>query len=82
MVDGMSDELRSLAKPRPKNPTWRPRNLDYEWNISTIAEALNIHRDTVRRKLRQAGIAPSGQVHNSPVYRLAEAMPAIFGAAL
>ncbi|RJS95285.1 hypothetical protein [Salinisphaera sp. Q1T1-3] len=63
----------------PRNPTHAPRNDGYRWNISTIADALNLSRDTVRRRLREAGIEPDGYVSNSPVYALAKAIPPLFG---
>ena len=71
-------QVTGLAKP-PNNPTHQPRNDGFRWNISTIGAALNLHRDTVRAKLRTAGIEPDGHVGNSPVYKLSRAIPAIYG---
>jgi hypothetical protein len=76
----MASELARLVKPRRKNPTHRPRNDGYCWNVSHIARALGFHRDTVRRKLNAAGIQPDGHVNNSPVYDLARAVPVLFDA--
>lgn len=74
----MTEQLPSLTKRRPKNPTHRPRIDGFSWNVSTIAQALGLHRNTVTKRLKRAGVKPAGHVHNSPVYRLRDAMPAIY----
>ena len=33
-------------------------NEAYSWNLTRIAEAFDLHRDTVRKRLREAGIKP------------------------
>lgn len=51
---------------------------DYRWNVSTIAKAAGLHRDTVRKRLAEAGVVPNGKKGNAPVYVLADAMQALF----
>lgn len=51
---------------------------DCRWNISALASASGLHRDTVRKRLGEAGINPVGKKKNAPVYDTAEAMQAIF----
>ncbi|WP_353222520.1 hypothetical protein [Salinisphaera hydrothermalis] len=63
----------------PRNPTHVPRQSGFCWNVSTISEALNLSRDTVRKRLREAGVEPDGRVGNSPVFNLARAIPPLFG---
>lgn len=48
------------------------------WNITRIADALGFHRDTVRKRLREAGVAPAGKKGNSALYRLADAAQALY----
>lgn len=50
----------------------------YRWNISTLAKAFSLHRDTVRARLNDAGVKPVGKKANAPLYLLAEAAEAIF----
>lgn len=76
----MIDELPKLNKRRPKNRAYAPRINGFDWNVSTIAKAVGMHRNTIAHKLSKAGVAPSGRVYNSPLYRLSEALPAIYGA--
>lgn len=75
----MKRELPTLPKRRPKNPTHTPRNAGFRWNATTIGAALNLDRETVRRKLNRAGLEPDGRVHNSPVWELSRAVPVLFG---
>lgn len=51
---------------------------DYRWNISQIAEAAGLHRDTIRKRLAEAGLKAVGKKGNAPVYHLHEAMQAVF----
>lgn len=75
----MKNDLPALTKRRPKNPTHVPRNAGFAWNASTIGAALNLNRETVRRKLNLSGLEPDGRVHNSPVWELSRAIPVLFG---
>jgi hypothetical protein len=50
----------------------------YSWNITRIAEAFDFSRDTVRKRLREAGIRPTGKRGGNPVYALADAARALF----
>lgn len=75
----MPETLNNPRHKRPKNPTWRPRCDGLRWNVSHIAQATGFHRDTVRRKLHDAGVAPCGHVSNSPVYELPVALAAVYG---
>lgn len=63
----------------PRNPTHAPRQSGYAWNVSTIGAALNMSRDTVRKRLREAELEPDGYVSNSPVFELSRAVPVLFG---
>lgn len=71
--------LPSTPPKLPRNPTHAPRQSGYAWNVSQIGAALNIHRNTVHKRLREAGIEPDGYVSNSPVYQLSKAVPVLFG---
>ncbi|MGL5589093.1 MAG: DUF1441 family protein [Aeromonas veronii] len=51
---------------------------EYKENVSTIAKMAGLHRDTVRKRLNEAGINPCGKRGNAPIYRLAEAMQCLF----
>lgn len=53
----------------------------YNWNISRLADAFGLHRDTVRKRLVAANVVPSGTRANASVYSLKDAGPAIFGGA-
>lgn len=50
----------------------------YSWNITRIAEAFNFSRDTVRKRLREAGVRASGKRQGSAVYSLSDVGPALF----
>jgi hypothetical protein len=50
----------------------------YSWNITRIAEAFNFSRDTVRKRLREAGVRPSGKRSGHPIYPLEDAARALF----
>ncbi len=50
----------------------------YSWNITRIAEAFDFSRDTVRKRLRIAGVRPCGKRSGNDVYSLAEIGPALF----
>jgi len=49
------------------------------WNITRIADAFGLHRDTVRKRLREAGVAPVGTRNGASPYSLRHAGPALFG---
>lgn len=51
----------------------------YNWNITRLADAFNLDRGTVRRRLREAGVVPAGTRNGANVYALKDAGPAIFG---
>ncbi|MGB5856507.1 MAG: DUF1441 family protein [Oceanisphaera sp.] len=51
----------------------------YNWNITRLAEAFGLHRDTIRKRLISANVVPSGTRANANVYSLKDAGPAIFG---
>ncbi|WP_125782864.1 DUF1441 family protein [Pseudoalteromonas rubra] len=48
------------------------------WNITRIAEAFGLHRETVRKRLRQHQVGPKGRRSGVDVYSLAEVGPALF----
>lgn len=50
----------------------------YNWNISKLADAFGLHRDTVRKRLKEAGVVPAGTRNNANVYALKDAGPALF----
>lgn len=50
----------------------------FKWNVSQLAKAFNLHRDTVRSRLNDAGVKPCGKKANAPLYLLAQAAEAIF----
>lgn len=50
----------------------------YSWNITRLAEAFGLHRETVRKRLNAAGVIPSGFRNGVNVYSLKQAGPAIF----
>ncbi|APU01155.1 hypothetical protein [Aeromonas phage 32] len=50
----------------------------YRWNLSQMAKAFNLHRDTIRSRLNDAGVKPCGKKANAPTYHLREAAEAIF----
>lgn len=51
----------------------------YSWNITRLADAFGLHRDTVRKRLNANGVVPSGVRNGANVYALKDAGPAIFG---
>lgn len=51
----------------------------YNWNITRLADAFGLHRDTVRKRLRDAGIVPAGSRNGANVYALKDVGPALFG---
>ena len=51
----------------------------YSWNITRIAEAFGLHRDTVRKRLKEAGVLPVGKRGNADLYPLSKVGPALFG---
>lgn len=51
----------------------------YNWNITRLADAFGLHRDTVRKRLRDAGVVPSGARNGANVYALKDVGPALFG---
>lgn len=52
----------------------------YAYNISRLAEAFCLDRKTVRKRLNQAMVRPSGKRNGQPVYALVDVGPALFGA--
>jgi len=52
----------------------------YAWNITRIAEAFGLHRDTIRKRLRESQIKPIGKKSGVDVYALADVGPALFSA--
>lgn len=50
----------------------------YKWNISRMADAFGLHRDTIRKRLNDAGVKPCGKKANAPIYHLKDAAEAIF----
>lgn len=48
------------------------------WNITRIAEAFNFGRDTVRKRLRKAGVKSSGKRSGIAIYALADVGPALY----
>lgn len=50
----------------------------YNWNITRLADAFGLHRDTVRKRLKEAGVVPAGSRNNANVYALKDAGPALF----
>jgi len=57
-------------------------NEAYSWNITRIADAFGFHRDTVRKRLRDAGIVPDGTRNGAPLYPLKNVGPALFAEAI
>ena len=53
----------------------------YLWNITKIAQAFGVSRDTVRKRLTAAGVAPVKKTKGIPVYSLDEVGPAVFATA-
>lgn len=50
----------------------------YCWNLTRLADAFGMHRDTVRKRLNAAGVIPSGTRNGANIYALKDAGPAIF----
>ncbi|WP_422101988.1 DUF1441 family protein [Vreelandella sp.] len=50
----------------------------YNWNITRLADAFGLHRDTVRKRLKEAGVVPAGSRNGANVYALKDAGPALF----
>ncbi|MGL5093666.1 MAG: DUF1441 family protein [Aeromonas sobria] len=50
----------------------------YRWNLSQLAKAFSLHRDTIRARINDAGVKPCGKKANAPLYHLHEAAEAIF----
>ena len=51
---------------------------DFLWNITQIARAFDLNRDTVRKRLVQAGVNAVKTQKGVPLYNLAEAGKAVF----
>ena len=49
-----------------------------QWNISQLADELGVHRNTVRKRLKAAGVLPVNKKGNSAVYLMANAAKAVF----
>ncbi len=54
----------------------RPIN---QFNISQIADMFGFGRDTVRKRIKHAGIQPAGREGNADLFLLSDAGPAVFG---
>lgn len=54
-------------------------NIDdaFEWSVSRLARCFGVHRQTVRKRLTDAGVVPSGVRNGSSVYHVRDAAPAI-----
>ncbi|MCF1456600.1 MAG: DUF1441 family protein, partial [Shewanella sp.] len=48
-------------------------------NVTQLARMFELSVNTVRSRLRRAGVAPVAQDGNSPQYRLSQVGPALFG---
>lgn len=53
----------------------------YNWNITRLADAFGLHRDTVRKRLKESGVIPAGSRGGANVYALKDAGPALFAEA-
>ncbi len=51
----------------------------YSWNITRIADAFGMDRGTARRRIKEAGVVPSGLKNGVSVYALKDVGPALFG---
>jgi len=51
----------------------------YSWSITQIAQAFQLNRVTVRKRLAENGVSPVVIKGNSPKYSLVEVGPALFG---
>jgi len=52
----------------------------YAWNITRIAEAFGLHRDTVRKRLKENQVKPVKKSKGVDLYALADIGPALFSA--
>jgi DNA-directed RNA polymerase specialized sigma24 family protein len=50
-------------------------------NISQMAAMFALSRDTVRARLRRAGVTPARTTAKAPLYDMVQAGPALFAAA-
>ena len=50
----------------------------YLWNITRIAQAFGISRDTVRKRLSAAGVVPAKKLKGVHLYPLPDVGPALF----
>jgi len=53
-------------------------NEAYAWNITRIADAFSLHRDTVRKRLKESRVRPVTKKSGVDVYALADVGPALF----
>ena len=53
----------------------------YLWNITKIEQAFGVSRNTVRKRLMAAGVAPVKKIKGIPLYALDEVGPAVFATA-
>ena len=49
----------------------------FEWSISRLARGFELHRDTVRKRLTDAGVVPAAKRNGYSVYRVKDAAKAI-----
>ncbi|OCH08081.1 hypothetical protein A6D98_09735 [Aliivibrio fischeri] len=52
----------------------------YAWNITRIAEAFGLHRDTVRKRLKENQVKPVKKSKGVDLYALEDIGPALFSA--
>lgn len=53
----------------------------HQYNITQIGEMFGFGRNTVRKRLKQANVVPSGREGNTSLYLLSDAGPAVFESA-
>lgn len=52
----------------------------YAWNITRLAEAFGLHRDTVRKRLKENQVKPVKKSKGVDLYALSDIGPALFSA--
>ncbi|APU00823.1 hypothetical protein [Aeromonas phage 59.1] len=53
-------------------------NDKHQYNLTVISAMLGIHRDTIRKRIGEAGVSPVGKKGNAPLYSLADVSQAVF----
>ena len=46
-------------------------------SLSALSREFGFHRDTIKKRLAQAGVRPDGERNGNPVYRLRDAAPVV-----